>query len=458
MSLVVSITETEVVNELIYNLYGYNSRLFRKLNDEQTRFEGKILDDLSKISYRLLHSNPFRSQRNTPIDNNNDNLLADCILPKVFVSTIESNHFQLLSSSSSFSSSFTVNPSVLQPVLTTSPLLSSVLKYFYRLSTNLAIIRIWCRSSSLSSALDPSCSETFENQPLGGDSYDLSTVKNSVNKILLSIEQELSLTELQIRGQSSYFETQLSSFFLSKLSATTGAVSSSSSCSSTKITLLRFYQQCMKYERLLPSLLGMILNFHDNYDLYATAATTTASSASPSSSSAAIIDVTRTSSVEEERAKKQHRLSLIKLQQSFNQISFLYQSEIILKKGEKLEHYNSINHHLSPVPSASRSSTSDASSTMIFYRKHRNSDSSSSSSSLSSLSYLSSLNYFYLFIKQLSVSYVEYLTRQIMQSLWNKGGKGNSVLSVNVPLISRNGDSSSVNNLLRMMNSQGIPG
>jgi hypothetical protein len=451
MSLVVSITETEVIKELLYNLYGYNSRLFRKLNDEQTQFEGKILDDLSEISYRLLHSNPFRSQRNTPIDNNNDNLLADCILPKVFVSTIESNHFQLLSSSS-VSCSFTVNPSVLQPVLTTSRLLSSVLKYFYRLSTNLAIIRIWCRSSSLSTPLDTG---TFENQPLGGDSYDLSTVKNSVNKILLSIEQELSLTELQIRGQSSYFETQLSSSFLSKLSATAGAVSSSSSCTPTKITLLRFYQQCRKYERLLPSLLGMILNFHDNYDLYATAAATTASSASPSSSTAAIIDVTRTSSMEEERAKKQHRLSLIKLQQSFNQISFLYQSESILKKGEKLEHYNSVNNHLSAVPSPSRSSTSDVSSTMIFYRKHRNSDSSPSSSSLS---YLSSLNYFYLFIKQLSVSYVEYLTRQIMQSLWNKGGKGNSVLSVNVPLISRNDDSSSVNNLLRMMNSQGIPG
>jgi hypothetical protein len=457
MSFVVSLTETEAIKELLYNLYGYNSRLFRKLDDEQTRFEGKILDDLSKISYRLLHSNPLRSQRNTQVNNNNDDLLADCILPKVFVSTIESNHFQLLSCSS-FSSSCAVIPAVLQPVPTTSALLSSVLKYFYRLSTNLAIIRMWCRSSSISSERDPSSAETFENQALGGDSYDLSSVKNSVNKILLSIEQELSLTELQIRGQSSYFETQLSSSFLSKLSATTGTISSSSS-SSTKITLLRFYQQCMKYERLLQSLLGMILNFHDNYDLYASAATattiTSASSTSPSSSYVTIIDATMTSSMEEERAKKQHRLSLIKLQQSFNQISFLYQSEIILKKGEKLEHYNIINHHLSPVPSASRSSTSDASSTMIFYRKHQNSDSSPSSSSLS---YLSSLNYFYLFIKQLSVSYVEYLTRQIMQSLWNKGGKGNSVLSVNVPLISRNGDSSSVNNLLRMMNSQGIPG
>jgi hypothetical protein len=449
MTLVVNITETEIIKELLYNLYGYNSRLFHKLDDEQTRFERKILNDLSKISYRLLHINPTRSHRRSQIDSNNDHQLIDSVLPKVFVSTIESNHLHLIYHSfSSSGSSVRAAPSALQPVITTSPLLSSILKYFYRLSTNLLIIRIWCRSSSLSSESETTTNTTFENQALGDGGYDLSTVKNSINKVLLAIEQELSLIELRIIGKSSYFETQLSSSFLTKQAITTTAAAATVG-STSKLTLLKFYQQCMKYERLLQSLLGMILNFHDNYDLYSASSP---SSSSSSSSTAGGGESDKTSSMEEERNKKQHQLSLRKLQQSFNQISFLYQSEIILKKGEKLEHYNTYQSSSTSLSSRSSSVTSG----MIFYRKHENSLSSACFSSSSALSYLSSLNYFYLFIKQLSISYTEYLTRHIMQSLWNKGGKAN-ILSLNTPLLTRN-DNSSVNTLLRMMNYQGIQG
>jgi hypothetical protein len=328
-----SYQEKEVVNELLLNLYGFQSKLFQKVDETNER----VLKEMSQISSRFMH---FK-ERTLSVD------FHDAILPKVFYVTLEVPLIQL-------------------PAIQSSTLLKKILDYFYHLASKLYILRAWCRFSSAERELSQ-----IENE-------EIIIVKTSINNNILAIEQELSIIELQLRDCPSLMEKEIPFYKFSR--------------EQHKITLLKFYQHCSKYENLISSLLGIMINFHDDYDLF-----------SPKSSNSTVETRTGTPA-----PKKDDPRSI--LQQSFNHVSFLFQTEKILRKSEKLEHYQNMNRNADHLTSGAEESRSDKKHALIFKTERF-------SSKIHNF-VIPSSQFFYLFMKQLIVQFSQSLTQQIMKSIW----------------------------------------
>jgi hypothetical protein len=328
-----SYQEKEVVNELLLNLYGFQSKLFQKVDETNDR----LLKEMSQISYRFLH---FK-ERSLSID------FHDAILPKVFYVTLEVPLIQL-------------------PTIQSSTLLKKILDYFYHLASKLYILRAWCRFSSAEIELSQ-----IENE-------EIIIVKTSINNNILAIEQELSVIELQLRDCPSLMEKEIPYYKFSR--------------EQHNVTLLKFYQHCSKYENLINSLLGIMINFHDDYDLF-----------SPNSSKSSMKSQPSTAT-----PKKDDPRNI--LQQSFNHVSFLFQTEKILRKSEKLEHYQNMHRTEDHSTGAGEESRSDKKHGLIFKTERF-------SSKIHNF-VIPSSQFFYLFMKQLIIQFSQSLTQQIMKSIW----------------------------------------
>lgn len=195
--------------------------------------------------------------------------------------------------------------------------------------------------------------------------------------MLLALEQELHIIELQVKQVPSLAE-QIHTPSHSQLSFLPPQKKRS-------ITLLTFYQRCRQYDDLLVSLLGMIFNFHDNYDVFLPPQTTTNNT---------ITDPDYNNGIRSDF-----------LQRYLNQISFLHQSQVILIKGQVMEYQPSL-----------RNQTTNGNLKLCFDERS-----------------LCKRQYFYLFMKQLFVEYVSTFTQQIMKAIWLNSRK--VTITHNLPIL-----------------------
>lgn len=374
-------TEDSFLQEILHNLFGYDSVFFQKIHPYH--HPDQILQELANTSLRFLQyvkkldSYPNELKRQYQEQQQSLFALYHDVLPKVFYQTFTANHLQ-----------FTT--------IRSNSLIQSLLNYFHQLITIVYLLRTWSQSKFVilpPSNINANLNEGgFIPRSLGNeDDYnrrqvllehgghggeEIFVIKSAIQRVLLALEQELHVIELQVKQVPSLAEQ-----------IHTPSPSQSSFLPPRKkrsITLLTFYQRCRQYDDLLVSLLGMIFNFHDNYDVFLPPQITTNNLTSDSDNNVIRSDF---------------------LQRYLNQISFLHQSQVILIKGQVMEYHPTL-----------RNPTSTGIMKLSFDEGR-----------------LCKRQYFYLFMKQLFVEYVSTFTQQIMKAIWLNSRK--VTITHNLPIL-----------------------